>query len=448
MLATLNLPFSAVELFDDPLKTSASLLPPGNANIESGFAGMLRLRVDASMTAGAHGGQGLPPGGSTLPILPDATAEGLSPPAGRTSVDAALRLALQPPQLAHAPAEHRVIPAATAGQVPSDSRRPPTVHRRVGSGRSIGWLVGQVSGPAELLQIPAGLAGTPVALPVIPAEAVTVPDEQPGSATGLSSASLQLPDPLAGHPETGAVLPELVQRLGGQAAAEPSPLPLATTPSETPDVSLIAAVNYPAPAEAGVESTTLQPAVRGAGTEVRSDAMANIATASQPAVDRRSADKSSLPPAYPNPIAVAARADEQLHADAGRQAPPLATATLKELGQPRRPDSRVPPGQQPTPVVEARPPLEPSRQPEILPLLKVGGNGEAFGDIVRPGNAAPVHIQPGTAPYRPCLRLPWASAVLQPVIRATRRCSSRQPTSSVATSATRHGETASPSACW
>jgi flagellar hook-length control protein FliK len=74
MLATLNLQPSPVELLDEPLTTSASLLPDAGGEATSGFAHLLRLRVDASSTAELTGGELLPQsalasprGGETLP---------------------------------------------------------------------------------------------------------------------------------------------------------------------------------------------------------------------------------------------------------------------------------------------------------------------------------------------------------------------------------------------
>lgn len=74
MLATLNLQLSPVELLDEPLTTSASLLPDAGGEATSGFAHLLRLRGDASSTAELTGGEllpqsalALPQGGETLP---------------------------------------------------------------------------------------------------------------------------------------------------------------------------------------------------------------------------------------------------------------------------------------------------------------------------------------------------------------------------------------------
>ncbi|MCP4302391.1 MAG: hypothetical protein GY783_17535, partial [Gammaproteobacteria bacterium] len=89
MLATLNLQLSPVELLDDTLTTSASLLPDAGGEARSGFAHLLRLRVDASSATDLadvelqlqegellpqsalslpQGGGSLPQSGSELPI--------------------------------------------------------------------------------------------------------------------------------------------------------------------------------------------------------------------------------------------------------------------------------------------------------------------------------------------------------------------------------------------
>jgi len=69
MLATLNLQLSPVELLDDTLTSTAPLLPDAGGEVESGFAGLLRLRVDAALPSDLTGGELLPPDGSELPTL-------------------------------------------------------------------------------------------------------------------------------------------------------------------------------------------------------------------------------------------------------------------------------------------------------------------------------------------------------------------------------------------
>ena len=91
MLATLNLQLSPVELLDDTLTSTAPLLPDAGGEVESGFAGLLRLRVDASLPSDPTGGEVLPPDGSDLPILShllatEAAAE--SAPAPEIATDA------------------------------------------------------------------------------------------------------------------------------------------------------------------------------------------------------------------------------------------------------------------------------------------------------------------------------------------------------------------------
>jgi flagellar hook-length control protein FliK len=69
MLATLNLQLSPVELLDETLTSPAPLLPDAGGEVESGFADLLRLRVDASLPSDPTGGELLPHDGSDLPIL-------------------------------------------------------------------------------------------------------------------------------------------------------------------------------------------------------------------------------------------------------------------------------------------------------------------------------------------------------------------------------------------
>lgn len=71
MLPTLNLQLSPVESFDDTLSTSLQPLPAAAGDGESGFADVLRLRVDATLTAESMAGELLPQGGSELPVLTD-----------------------------------------------------------------------------------------------------------------------------------------------------------------------------------------------------------------------------------------------------------------------------------------------------------------------------------------------------------------------------------------
>lgn len=73
MLATLNLQLTSAEFLDDTLTTSASLLPEGDGGLESGFADLLRLRVDASQGSDLPGGDLLPQSGSELPLPPAIT---------------------------------------------------------------------------------------------------------------------------------------------------------------------------------------------------------------------------------------------------------------------------------------------------------------------------------------------------------------------------------------
>jgi len=67
MLATLNLQLSPVDLLDESLSGSAVQLPDTNGEAKSGFAHLLRLRVDAAMPPDLEGGNILRPEGETLP---------------------------------------------------------------------------------------------------------------------------------------------------------------------------------------------------------------------------------------------------------------------------------------------------------------------------------------------------------------------------------------------
>ena len=71
MLPTLNLQLSPLELLDDTNSTSLQPLSDAAGDVESGFAGVLRLRVDATLVAESTAGELLPQGGSELPVLAD-----------------------------------------------------------------------------------------------------------------------------------------------------------------------------------------------------------------------------------------------------------------------------------------------------------------------------------------------------------------------------------------
>lgn len=71
MLPTLNLQLSPAELLEDTYSTSLQPLTDAAGEVESGFADVLRLRVDATLTAENTAGELLPQGGSELPILTD-----------------------------------------------------------------------------------------------------------------------------------------------------------------------------------------------------------------------------------------------------------------------------------------------------------------------------------------------------------------------------------------
>ncbi len=67
MLATLNLQLSPVDLLDETVSGSAVQLPDTNGEAKSGFAHLLRLRVDAALPPDLDGGNILQPEGETLP---------------------------------------------------------------------------------------------------------------------------------------------------------------------------------------------------------------------------------------------------------------------------------------------------------------------------------------------------------------------------------------------
>ena len=67
MLATLNLQLSPLDLHDDTLAVPASPLPETGAEARSGFAHLLRLRVDADRAAMPGSDAGLLPAGERLP---------------------------------------------------------------------------------------------------------------------------------------------------------------------------------------------------------------------------------------------------------------------------------------------------------------------------------------------------------------------------------------------
>ncbi len=134
MLATFNLPFTPVDITDDPLMTSA-MTPDVGPTAE--FADLLRLRVDTAQDLSAAAGQVLPQGGSDLPLqalpveleAPDAPELSVMPPA--TDLDVLLQ-APEPAALSAAPvletqAEPGLTkPRFTAGQPLPASLTPET----------------------------------------------------------------------------------------------------------------------------------------------------------------------------------------------------------------------------------------------------------------------------------------------------------------------------------
>lgn len=71
MLPTLNLQLSPVEVLDDTNSTSLQPLTGAAGEVESGFADVLRLRVDSALVAESMSGELLPQGGTDLPVLTD-----------------------------------------------------------------------------------------------------------------------------------------------------------------------------------------------------------------------------------------------------------------------------------------------------------------------------------------------------------------------------------------
>jgi len=103
MLATLNLQLSPVELLDDNTLTPVSLAPAETGEAESGFADLLRLRVDAALTADTAGGELLPEGGSELPIF-----YVLPPDEAITDLSSTPETGVRPVQLAPPPSEIQI----------------------------------------------------------------------------------------------------------------------------------------------------------------------------------------------------------------------------------------------------------------------------------------------------------------------------------------------------
>ena len=130
MLPTLNLQPSTVELLDNTDATSVSALPGADGEGESGFADLLRLRVDASTLPEDAGGELLPQSGNGLPILPapriDPGLIKLAPAQGMEGDVAALTdlpdLVLETPVL-----YPQLDPAAVAGSLTVPSPIPAVV---------------------------------------------------------------------------------------------------------------------------------------------------------------------------------------------------------------------------------------------------------------------------------------------------------------------------------
>ena len=142
MLATLNLQLSPVELLDDQALTPVSLKPGETGESASGFADLLRLRVDAAQIADDTSGELLPEGGSELPIIAElAPTEPLADLLATADVDAGLV------KLAPAPLE---IPAEQESlSLPDDHARFVNCRSRDGyDGSDTGLIIQEFVGKA------------------------------------------------------------------------------------------------------------------------------------------------------------------------------------------------------------------------------------------------------------------------------------------------------------
>jgi flagellar hook-length control protein FliK len=74
MLPTLNLQLLPLDTLDDAAVSAAPVLAEAGGEAESGFADLLRLRVDAALATKTPGGQFLPQSGSPLPVQADFAA--------------------------------------------------------------------------------------------------------------------------------------------------------------------------------------------------------------------------------------------------------------------------------------------------------------------------------------------------------------------------------------
>ena len=91
MLSTLNLQFSSLETLDPGLASPALAPPDSGTGVASGFADLLRLKVDSALAEARTSGQLLPQAGSELPVTPERVAVELIEGVGRELADGALR---------------------------------------------------------------------------------------------------------------------------------------------------------------------------------------------------------------------------------------------------------------------------------------------------------------------------------------------------------------------
>lgn len=179
MLATLNLQLFPVEMLDDSMSSPTSLLPEASRELESGFADLLRLRVDTPLSPHEPGGELLPQGGSELPIpeklsaldiatraptLPDFEAEALAQDALMLPVEQA-DIALEAPVI-YPPLNESQANATPSALLP---RPVPQSGGHDATPAVVDGPVNVVVDTAELRRLPADLVPATQAEPAVPA---------------------------------------------------------------------------------------------------------------------------------------------------------------------------------------------------------------------------------------------------------------------------------------
>ncbi len=185
MLATLNLQLLPVELPDDTLPTTASLLPDSGGEPVAGFADLLKLRVGESLGLEPTAGEPLPLGGSELPLSVEALAADVT--------------SSMPPPAADLQAEPLPLTLPTAEMLPAAETPPAT---------TLMPLEPEIDLEAVVLYPPTqGMTETLAAAPIVP---VALPDRSDGAPvlTAIEDTSLRpnvdnrpLPLPLALQPQ-------------------------------------------------------------------------------------------------------------------------------------------------------------------------------------------------------------------------------------------------------